>query len=175
MKRAALLRAVNVGGRQVKMAELRELLAERFGAVRTLLASGNVVLEAEGEAADLETQLEDVFAARFGFESEFLVRDAAELDAVIAADPFPDARQERPSRLLVTFYRDPPPAELARRLAAEHVGPERTVLIGRELYTDFPEGIGVSTIDRTMKRLKWPGVATARNWNTVLKLRAMLD
>lgn len=174
MRVAALLRAVNVGGRQVKMAELREVLAGGFGEVRTLLASGNVVIDV-ADADGLEARLESLFAARFGFVSEFLVRDAAELDTVIAADPFPDARAERPNRLLVTFHRAPPPAELAARLGAEHVGPERTMLIGRELYTDFRDGVGVSTIDRTMKRLKWPKVATARNWNTVLKLRAMLD
>lgn len=174
MKVAALLRAVNVGGRQVKMAELREALAREFGDCRTLLASGNVVLDAE-DATGLEERLEATFETRFGFVSEFVVRDAAALDAVIAANPFPDAAAERPSRLLVTFHREPPGPALGERLAAEHVGPERVALIGRELFIDFPDGVGVSTIDRTTKRLKWPKVATARNWNTVLKLRAALD
>lgn len=174
MKVAALLRAVNVGGRQVKMAELREALEEGFGDCRTLLASGNVVL-AVADMAGLEDRLDATFQARFGFVSEFVVRDAAALDAAIAANPFPDAAGERPSRLLVTFHRDSPDPALGERLVAEHVGPERAALVGRELFIDYPEGVGVSTIDRTMKRLKWPKVATARNWNTVLKLRAMLD
>lgn len=174
MKVAALLRAVNVGGRQVKMAELREALAGAFGECRTLLASGNVVLDVES-VAGLEDQLDALFQARFGFVSEFVVRDAAGLDAVIAANPFPDAAGERPAKLLVTFHREPPDPALAERLAAEHAGSERVALVGRELFIDFPNGVGVSTIDRTMKRLKWPKIATARNWNTVLKLRAMLD
>lgn len=173
MKVAALLRAVNVGGRQVKMAELREALAGEFGEVRTLLASGNVVLDV-ANLAGLEERLEAVFQARFGFLSEFVVRDAAALEAVIAANPFPDAARERPSRLLVTFHRDTPDPALGERLKASHDGPERAALIGRELFIDYPDGVGVSTIDRTMKRLKWPKVATARNWNTVLKLRALL-
>ena len=174
MKVAAMLRAVNVGGRQVKMAELREALASDFGEVRTLLASGNVVLDVS-DADGLEARLDALFERRFGFVSEFLVRGAAELDAVIAANPFSDETRDRPAKVTVTFHREPPDPALAERLAAEHDGPERTVLIGRELYTDFPDGIGRSLIDRTMRKLKWSGVATARNWNTVLKLRAMLD
>lgn len=174
MKRAALLRAVNVGGRQVRMAELREALADPFGEVRTLLASGNVVLDAPDPSPALEARLEVIFQARFGFVAEFLVRDAAELDGVIAANPFPEEVADRPAKVAVTFFRDPPDPALAVRTAAEHDGPERAVLIGRELYVDYPAGLGVSTLDRTMRRLKWPKLATTRNWNTVLKLRAAL-
>ncbi|HEY8589215.1 MAG TPA: DUF1697 domain-containing protein, partial [Naasia sp.] len=47
----ALLRGVNVGGVKVPMAELRSLLEDAgFGRVRTLLASGNVLLDAADDA-----------------------------------------------------------------------------------------------------------------------------
>ena len=65
-------------------------------------------------AAALETRLEAVFEAHFGFVSEFLVRDAAELDAIIAANPFGDAALERPSRMVVTFFSDSPAARIRR-------------------------------------------------------------
>lgn len=174
MNRAAMLRAVNVGGRQVKMTELREALAGEWGEVKTLLASGNVVLSAQEDGAALEARLEAVFQTRFGFVSEFLVRDAAELDALIAACPFLAEAKERPSKLVVLFHREPPAAALVD-LLAQHDGPERVALVERELFIDFPDGQGKSTIDRTMKKLKWPKVVTGRNWNTVLKLREALE
>jgi uncharacterized protein (DUF1697 family) len=49
------------------------------------------------------------------------------------------------------------------------------VTVGRELVIDFPAGVGGSKLDAAMRRLKFRAVVTARNWNTVLKLRALLD
>ena len=42
--------------------------------------------------------------------------------------------------------------------------------IGRELYVDYPDDIGHSKLPQAMARAKFPKAATARNWNTLLKL-----
>ena len=82
----ALLRAVNVGGRSLKMADLVSL-ANDLGLAqpRTLAQSGNLVFETnEATDADLERWLEAEAEARFGFATDFIVRSAAEWRAVIA-------------------------------------------------------------------------------------------
>jgi uncharacterized protein (DUF1697 family) len=165
MRWAVLLRGLNIGGKRLPMPELTAFL-ESLGHrdVRTLLASGNAVMTAdETDAAALEARLETAAAQRLSLATDWLVRSHADLAAVLAANPFPDAATERPSRLLVHFHRDPAPPPPA------HDGPERTVAIGRELYVDYAGGVGASTLDRTMRRARWP-MNTARNWNTVAKL-----
>ena len=178
MKRwAALLKGVNVGGnRKLPMAELK-LFLEGLGLtdVKTLLASGNAVFSTrETDAGALESRIEKAAAEQIGLTTEFLLRDAADLDAIIAANPFPDSARDHPNHLLVVFHRESFPAGLAEAAMALNEGPERLHAIGRELYIDYPEDIGHSTLHKAMAKLKFPKVATARNWNTVGKLRALL-
>lgn len=174
MRWAALLRGVNVGGnRKLAMADLAAFMrGEGYGGVTTLLASGNVVFDAdEDDAAALETRLAAAAQARLGLDTDWLVRSHAELAAVIAGNPYPDAAADRPSHLLVTFHRAPVPAALVA--AASGVGPERLHAAGRELYVDYVAGVGQSTLPAVMTKLKFPRLATARNWNTVTKLAAL--
>ncbi|WP_213979527.1 DUF1697 domain-containing protein [Sphingomonas sp. dw_22] len=175
MKRwAGLLKGVNVGGRKLPMAELKAL-AEGLGFedVRTLLASGNVVFSAKGDAAAIEQALEAALETH-GLKTDVVVRDLAELSAILAANPFPDAAQGHPNHLLVHFHRDPVPGEPIARLPELHDGPERLHAIGRELYVDYPDDVGHSKLPQSMAKAKFPRLATARNWNTVNKLVAML-
>lgn len=175
MKRwAGLLRAVNVGGRKLPMAELKALAEGLgYGEVRTLLASGNLVFSAMGEAAAIETALEGALEEH-GLKTDVLVRDLAELTAILAANPFPEAAASHPNHLLVHFHRDPVPGEPLARLPDVHAGPERLHAIGRELYIDYPDDVGHSKLPQSMAKAKFPKLATARNWNTVNKLAAML-
>ena len=76
----ALLRAVNVGGVKVSMADLKTLLVDLgFEDVRTLLDSGNVVFRGKSDTgAELEKLLETELAQRAGRQTEFFVRTAEE-------------------------------------------------------------------------------------------------
>ncbi|URW75723.1 DUF1697 domain-containing protein [Sphingomonas donggukensis] len=178
MKRwAALLKGVNVGGnRKLPMADLRGFVAALgYGEVRTLLASGNVVFDTpETDGAALEARLEREAAKRLGLTTDFLVRSADDLRAVIAANPFAEQARVRPSHLLVHFHRDPVPQDLVAAMTAAHDGPETLFAHGRELYVDYAEGIGTSTLPQAMARAKFPKLNTARNWNTVGKLLAIV-
>jgi uncharacterized protein (DUF1697 family) len=167
MRQVALLRGVNLGKRQVIMSELRALCeGAGFTGVRTLLASGNLVLDAKEKGAKLEARLETLILEQLGLRTDVFVRTAPELDAVIAANPFKAFAKSQPSFLVVTFMRE-------RVSAAEMKAMEKTALLGEEveqgrncLYIKFPGGQGPS-------KLKLPKLGTARNWNTVTKLAAM--
>ena len=173
---AALLRGVNLGGRKLLMADLSTICTDLgYRDPITLLASGNVVLTTEDDAAEVEAALEAALA-RFGLVTDVLVRGSAELERVITANPFPDAVEHHPSHVTVTFYRAPFPAEALNRLRAIHDGPERLSAVGRELFIDFGgrEGMRESKLVPTARKAKFPTIATARNWNTVVKLAAVL-
>ena len=167
-----LLRGVNVGGnRKLAMSDLRTW-AEGLGfaGVRTLLQSGNLLLDHAGEGgAALEQRLESAVAAALGLSTDFIVRTPEEMEAVIAHNPFPEAAEADPSRLLVTFLKQPPAAEAVAAVLAEAARqPEQVRADGREVYVVYPSGAGDSKL-----KLNFRVPGTARNWNTVRKLAAM--
>lgn len=174
MRYVALLKGVNVGGnRKLPMADLKAFVEGLgFGGVQTLLASGNVVFETDGDAVALEALLADKAKVALELDTAWFVRSHVELAAVVAANPFLEAATERPNHLLVTFHREAFPAALLAGLSG-YDGPERLAAVGRELFADYPAGIGRSTLHKATATLKFPTIATARNWNTVGKLVAL--
>jgi uncharacterized protein (DUF1697 family) len=110
-----------------------------------------------------------------GLKSQVFVRNRAELAKLVEANPFPDEARERPSFLVVAFHRDPVDKAAIDRLAQSYDGPERMVVVGRELFTDFPDGQGRSNLIPVMQKAKLSQANTGRNWNTVQKLLAALD
>ncbi|MFJ2937125.1 DUF1697 domain-containing protein [Streptomyces sp. NPDC087219] len=175
---AALLRGINVSGhRKVPMAELRILL-EGLGHtnVRTYLQSGNAVFTTDSGAGEdeLATALEDAIEERFGFRVDCLVRDGDYLAAVAEACPFPAAELEG-KQLHAIYYSGPvDPGRFASIDREAHL-PEDFALGDRVLYLYVPEGLGRSRLGDMVSR---PAVvkglvATARNWNTVVKLIEM--
>jgi uncharacterized protein (DUF1697 family) len=171
----ALLRAVNVGGRKAVMADLRAWLAELgFAEPRSLLQSGNLVFRSEATGAALEALLEREAIPRLSFATDFLVRIADEWRALVAANPHADMARDDPSHLVVMPLKQAPgPADVAALQGAIQ-GREVVRAVGRELYITYPDGIGASrlTIQVIERRLGVRG--TARNWNTVTGLAAML-
>ena len=170
----ALLRAVNVGGRTMKMADLVAMArAAGLDEPRTLLQSGNLVFEANGADAALAAKLEAAAEARFGYATDFILRSAAEWQALIAANPFLDAAENDRARLHAVPLKAPPEAGALERLRAAIKGPESAALVGRDLYVVYPNGAGTSKLTISVIERVVGARGTARNWNTVLKLAAM--
>src|ERR1700751_3178038 len=97
----ALLRAVNVGGIKVSMADLKALLVDLgFEDVRTLLNSGNIVFRGKTTGADLEKLLETEFAKRAGRPTEFFGRSAEEWNSIVDRNPRTDEARRDPGHLL---------------------------------------------------------------------------
>ncbi|MCX4237188.1 DUF1697 domain-containing protein [Streptomyces ortus] len=171
---AALLRGINVGGsRKVPMAELRTLL-EGLGhsGVRTYLQSGNAVFTSDhGDEDSLADELAGALADHFGFTVDVLVRDHAYLRAVRDACPFPAAELEG-RQLHVTYFSAPVDAERFASVDAQAFLPEEFRLGERVLYLYAPDGLGRSKLAESLAkpRVTKGIVATARNWNTVVKL-----
>jgi uncharacterized protein (DUF1697 family) len=170
----ALLRAVNVGGRSIAMATLRELLVELgLEDVGTLLQSGNAVFESDESPAALEVLLEKATAERFGLQTEFFIRTAKEWETAIAANPFPDEARDEPSHLLLMPFKTAPKSADVHALTAAIKGRERVATRGRQAYLVYPDGIGRSKLTNAFIETRLKTRGTGRNWNTVLKLAAL--
>lgn len=171
----ALLRAVNVGGRKLPMAELRALCAELGWAdVATYIQSGNVVFTAPGRPAALEKVLEEAIGREFGIDVPVIVRTAAEWAHYPPANPFPKAAEDEPNRLMLLLAKAMPAQGAEEVIQARAVAGERVRRVGDALWFHYPEGAGTSKLTPSMIDRAIGSPATARNYNTVLKLDAML-
>ncbi|HEY7810459.1 MAG TPA: DUF1697 domain-containing protein [Allosphingosinicella sp.] len=168
----ALLRGINVGGgRKVPMAELRNVAeALGFTRVRTLIASGNLLFEADAPATELETLLEAAVEKHFGFPVDIMVRTGAQWQATIAANPFP-AEAEAAPKFLVLYAGKEANAEAAVVYLSARAAPEEKVAGHSDsLWIYFANGGGRSKLSGGPK----PGLWTGRNWRTVLAIGEML-
>lgn len=170
----ALLRGVNVGGHNpVAMADLRDLCARlEFHDVRSLLQSGNLVFRTDARRGPaLERLLEADVEKRLGLKTTFFVRTAEEWRAVVARNPFREEARRDPSHLLVMFLKDALAMGAVEALRAAITGREVVRAAGREAYIVYPDGVGRSRLTGSLIERKLGTCGTARNWNTVLKLR----
>lgn len=170
----ALLRGINlVRTRRIAMADLREALAAAgFADVRTHLQSGNALLGTRKAPDTVRREVERVIADRFGFDVDVVVRTAGELAAVVAHDPFAGIATD-PKRYGVAFLGAEPDAERLQALLERDFGAELLHAHGRELYTWHPDGFQRSALARAVIDPRLAGVATVRNWNTVLALNEL--
>ena len=158
----ALLRAVNVGGTgKLPMTELKALCdTAGFARTRTYIASGNALFESDLSEAEVQAKLEAALATYAGRPVGVHVRTGAEMAAVAAANPYPDAPG---NRVAAIFIEGTPPADALDH--ASGVNGELMTLGERVIYVHY--GVGMAD-----SKLKIPAAktGTARNLNTVVKL-----
>jgi uncharacterized protein (DUF1697 family) len=89
MKYVAFLRGVNVGGRNIKMVDLKACF-ERAGynKVITYLQSGNVVFESDKNQAQLKEKIEALLSKTFNYPANVQVFSLAELAKIVKDYPF---------------------------------------------------------------------------------------
>jgi uncharacterized protein (DUF1697 family) len=71
--------------------------------------------------------------------------------------------------------KSPPKPAAVKALQAAIRGPEQIAVRGRELYATYPAGIGRSKLTVALIEQKLGVRGTGRNWNTVLKLAALVQ
>ena len=161
----ALLRAVNVGGTgKLPMTELKAMCEELgFGAVRTYIASGNVVFTSRKSEAAIKTALEKRLHAYAGAPVGVLVRTAAEMAKILADNPF---AKMAPNRTVAIFLDKAPPADTLAEIRGQMN--EEVKLGRREIYVHYGDGMGTSKLVIPAAK-----TGTARNMNTIATLAKM--
>lgn len=161
----ALLRAVNVGGTgKLPMSELKAMCeGAGFAAVKTYIASGNVVFTSRLPEAGVKAALESRLEAYAGKPVGVVIRTPKEMADVLGANPFPDAA---PNRTVAIFLDARPPADALHDI--RHQKDEKLALGQREIYVHYGDGMADSKLVIPHARH-----GTARNMNTVAKLAAM--
>jgi uncharacterized protein (DUF1697 family) len=161
----ALLRAVNVGGTgKLPMSDLKAMCeALGFGAVRTYIASGNVVFTSRKSEAAIKAALEKRLEAFAKKPVGVVVRTAAGMAEVAADNPFPD---KATNRTVAIFLDKAPPKNALDGVRGRK--DEQIKLGRREIYVHYGDGMGTSKLVIPAAK-----AGTARNMNTVATLAKM--
>ena len=167
---AALLRGVNVGGVNLKMAEVAAALtAAGFANVRTVLASGNVLLESSSGVSTVRKKAEAALRERFGYDAWVLAYDIDTVRTIDEAYPF--EREVDGYQSYITFVADD--AVLVELAAlADQAGPDEKISRGDGVvYWQVPKGSTLdSTIGKTMGKPRYKSSTTTRNLRTLAKV-----
>lgn len=173
----ALLRGINVGGNNIiKMKALRECF-ERMGFenVETYIQSGNVIFSVSGSIAALETEIEKWLSKAFSYTSRVVVISRGTLKRVITEAPNGFGKELKKYRYNVFFLKKPLTPAKAMKAVETRDGVDEVYQGKHALY--FKYLLAKATQSRISKLFAKPEhqYMTIRNWNTTIKLLALMD
>ena len=167
---AAFLRGVNVGGVNLAMAKVAAALGDAgFSDVRTILASGNVVLESRSKADAVRTTAETALRDRFGYDAWVLVYDLDTVRSIVDGYPFEPEVEGYQS--YVTFVADPAVLDELTALSSDAGIDEKIAPGPSVVYWQVPKNSTLdSTIGKTMGKKRYKSSTTTRNLRTLAKV-----
>jgi uncharacterized protein (DUF1697 family) len=175
-KYAAFLRAINVGGRVVRMEELRQVFAGcGFTDVETFIASGNVIFTSPPtDTQALERRIGAALQKALGYAVATFVRTPEELAAIAAHMPCTSDPAGAGGAVHIIFVAEPLNAAERKELAALSAPGDEFSSRGREVYwCRFGKLSESPLFGKSLG--KGLGSGTMRNRNTVVRLLGRLQ
>jgi len=168
-----LLKGINVGGhKKIPMADLRDLLTKsRYKNGKTYIQSGNVILEsAANDIAEIEPDITAAILKQFGFEVSVLVKTRHDLERIFNSSPF--SEEKKKASYFIMLHKTPD-ADLVREASEKVYEGEEYEIINDCIYFFCEKGFGQAKFNVSFFEQKLNTFATARNYNTMLKLLSL--
>jgi uncharacterized protein (DUF1697 family) len=165
----SMIRGINVGGKSVKMADLRDVyLSLDLENVKTYIQSGNVVFKSENEdPKTLSKKIQQKILDTIGYDIKVVIRTIDELKNIIKSYPF---EIEEEKHVYITFLSDTPDLSQDLNLKNWIRESEKFIISSSEIYLYLPHGYGRTKLNNNFFEKKLKLDATTRNWKTVNKL-----
>jgi uncharacterized protein (DUF1697 family) len=167
-KYVAFLRGINVGGRIIKMTELKACFEKAgFKDVSTLLQTGNVSFESDKKLPELKQQIQELLTKTFNYPAKVIIISTENLKKIINANPFEGAPADY--HQYVIFFE----GDLAKDFAAEDLNLEdEEVKAGQGVaYWKVQKGKTLqSSRGKLLTKTKYRNFNTNRNLNTLQKI-----
>ncbi len=177
-KYIAVLRGINVSGQKmIKMDALRLMFENlKFKNVKTYIQSGNVVFEtANNKTNELEETIKAQILKQFGFEVPVMVKDAEEVEQVIAHNPFMKNKEIDITKLHITFLSAIGNDTGIDKIKEGNYGDDEYIILDKAIYLYCPNGYGNTKLNNNFFENKLKVTATTRNWKTVNELLRMVN
>lgn len=168
-----LLKGINVGGhKKVPMAKLRQILTDSgFEKVRTYIQSGNIILQTEGKnISKIEESISKAILNHFGFEVSVLVKTRKDLQRIFDDSPFSEDKKKASYFMML---HDMPSKALVKEASEKIYEDEEYEIINDCIYYFYEKGLGKAKFNVNYFELKFNTFATARNYNTMVKLLSL--
>ncbi|WP_417195204.1 DUF1697 domain-containing protein [Bizionia sp.] len=168
-----LLKGINVGGhKKIPMVDLRDLLTKSgYKNVKTYIQSGNVILEsATNDIAEIEPDITAAILKQFGFEVSVLVKTRHDLERIFNSSPF--SEEKKKASYFIMLHKTPD-ADLVREASEKVNEGEEYEIINDCIYFFCEKGFGQAKFNVSFFEQKLNTFATARNYNTMLKLLSL--
>ncbi|MCG7633496.1 DUF1697 domain-containing protein [Gordonia McavH-238-E] len=172
-RRIVLIRAVNVGGAKLPMAELRQIATD-LGAedVSTYIASGNLLCTPPAAPEQFDRALETAMEDRYGWFREVISRTPGQVRAALDAHPFEIADDKYS---YVYFLTGRPAPDKVAAFERKDFGQDVVRVIGSDLHIRYADGAGRSTLTAPAIARGLGVQGTGRNLRTVRKLLELAD
>ncbi len=169
----AFLRAINVGGRNIKMEALRaHFSSPSFSQVETYIASGNVIFEARSTSTLLEKKIEALLLEALGYEVTTFIRTDAEVANIARHQPFDQHSMQKAQAINIALLKAPLTDE-SREIAKNfNTDIDAFHVHGREVYWLCRKKQSESRFSNALFERKLGVSATFRSLSTMLKLAA---
>jgi uncharacterized protein (DUF1697 family) len=168
------LRALNVGGRFTKMADLRAGLSHKgFGEIESYIQSGNVRLSSSlRSAAAVEQAVETALEEICGFTVRTIVRTPAQLGELTSYGAGLTSPLDEEVRRYVTFLKEDPDGDFVTTINSWDLAGERAHVNGREVYLWLAHPSHEAKLTNARME-RGAVVATTRDWKVVSALARM--
>ena len=170
MKYIALLRGINVGGKnKIKMFELKNMFESlNYKNVRTYIQSGNVIFDNEiTDTIKLANSIENKINEMFGLLVKIIIRTDEEFRNIVKNNPFVNEPNMELDKLHVIFMLDKLETDAELLLSIKKEENEKYLINSREIYLYCPNGYGKTKLNNAMFEKKLNTVSTTRNWKTI--------
>lgn len=164
-----LLRGINVGGRIIKMSDLKQCL-DGIGLlnVKTVLQTGNVVFESEMKGPELKEKIEATLSKTFNYPSKTQVLSSYKLAEVIKKYPF---KAEEGFHSYVIFLENGLEKDLVDEPVDLNPAAEKREVGPGVVYWQVERGQTLkSPFAKLLTKSKYKDFNTNRNLNTLKKL-----
>jgi uncharacterized protein (DUF1697 family) len=173
----SMIRGINVGGKRVKMADLKDAyLSLNLKNVKSYIQSGNVIFKSENtDSEEISKEIQQKILDVFGYEVTVIIKTLDEFKNIVDAIPFDVDEQEH---VYLTFLSDNPQNNLIE-IDLSKVNwikeGEKFIISSKEVYLYLPYGYGRTKLNNNFFEKKLHINATTRNWKTVNKLYQIAD
>lgn len=175
-KYAAFLRGVNIGGKNaINISELKNsLAADKFENIKSYINSGNLVFCNEESGGNLKEIIKKIIKTRFNLEIEVFIKTEKEIEQIINGNPFNENETDNSKRVVVMLP-DKIDKKSRDKFKNETDFEENYFFSNDIIYVYYHNGAGRSKFTTAYIERKLGISSTGRNWNTIIKVRDMLN
>lgn len=172
-KFVSFLRGINVGGnKKVPMTDLKKIFEKLgFSGIKTFLASGNILFEAQGEnPEDHIKKIVPALERAYKFEIPLTIIPFGKIEKLIEQDPFKRINVTAMTRLYVTFLWRKSKSKLKIPYKSSDGGFSIILEQDNMLLSVLDLDKNQTTDAMNVLDKEFGKGITTRNWNTILKI-----